>query len=323
MQAKWPRWVLRSAAVYNLVWGLWVVLFPNAWFEWLGVTTPNYPQLWQCIGMIVGVYGIGYGIAASDPARHWPIVLVGLLGKIFGPIGFLSAAWNGELPWSWGWLILTNDLIWWIPFVGILVESLKEKSNPVGVEKGRDELLHEMFSQRGATLAQLSYRRPILLVFLRHSGCVFCREALDDLANSRGSIEGEGAEIAVVHMSSPIRATQLLAQYGLDDLHRFSDPSCMLYRAFKLSRGTLRQLLGLNVWFRGMALFMHGHSFGLMDGDGFQLPGAFVLVQGRVVRSFYHQTAADRPDYLGMVQSAMEEERERATSVLQPSTAGR
>jgi hypothetical protein len=70
--------------------------------------------------MIVGVYGIGYGIAAYDSARHWPIVLVGLLGKIFGPIGFVWAATQGELPWSAGATILTNDLIWWIPFALIL-----------------------------------------------------------------------------------------------------------------------------------------------------------------------------------------------------------
>ena len=39
---------------------------------------PRYPQIWQCVGMIVGVYGVGYLVAASDPLRHWPIVLVGM-----------------------------------------------------------------------------------------------------------------------------------------------------------------------------------------------------------------------------------------------------
>jgi hypothetical protein len=70
--------------------------------------------------MIVGVYGVGYTVAAFAPARHWPIVLVGLLGKIFGPMGFVWAASRGELPWIAGWTILTNDLIWWVPFALIL-----------------------------------------------------------------------------------------------------------------------------------------------------------------------------------------------------------
>lgn len=117
----WMRIVLYLAAVYNLVWGTLVILFPAAPFRWAGMEEPNYPELWQCIGMIVGVYGIGYGIAALDPARHWPIVLVGLLGKIFGPVGFLQAALSGRLPWIAGWTIVFNDLIWWVPFAGILI----------------------------------------------------------------------------------------------------------------------------------------------------------------------------------------------------------
>lgn len=70
--------------------------------------------------MIVGVYGVGYGIAARDPFRHWPIVLVGLLGKIFGPIGFVGAVTSGRFPLAMGWTIVTNDLIWWLPFGVIL-----------------------------------------------------------------------------------------------------------------------------------------------------------------------------------------------------------
>jgi small multidrug resistance pump len=117
---RWLRLTLWLAAGYNLLWGAWVILFPLSGFELAGMDPPRYPQIWQCVGMIVGVYGIGYAVAAFDPVRHWPIVLVGLLGKIFGPIGFLEAAVRGTLPWKMGWTIITNDLIWWLPFVVIL-----------------------------------------------------------------------------------------------------------------------------------------------------------------------------------------------------------
>lgn len=120
----WMRLTLLAAGIYNLVWGAAVVLFPAALFHWAEMELPRYPQIWQCVGMIVGVYGIGYLIAAADPLRHWPIVLVGFLGKIFGPIGFLAAGLRGDLPWSWGVTILSNDLIWWVPFGIILYRAL-------------------------------------------------------------------------------------------------------------------------------------------------------------------------------------------------------
>lgn len=125
-----PRWmstVLWLAAIYNVAWGGWVVLFPLAAFHGLGMPPPNYPFLWQCVGMIVGVYGVGYACAAPHPSRHWPIVLVGLLGKVFGPLGFLTGAFRGELPWRFGLLLVTNDLLWWIPFALILRSAARRR----------------------------------------------------------------------------------------------------------------------------------------------------------------------------------------------------
>jgi hypothetical protein len=116
------------AGIYILAWGAWVILFPNHFWQLANLPAPNYPQLWQCLGMIVGVYGVGYLIAARNPIRHWPITLVGLLGKILGPIGFVDAALRGALPWRFGIVNLFNDLIWWIPFTLILVAAWKHRS---------------------------------------------------------------------------------------------------------------------------------------------------------------------------------------------------
>lgn len=110
-----------AAAIYNALWGALVVARPNAIFSLLGMPLPNYPLLFQCIGMIVGVYALGYWLIARDPVRFGPFVYVGLLGKIFGPIGFLIAALRGELPWSFGWVNVMNDLIWLPAFVGFAI----------------------------------------------------------------------------------------------------------------------------------------------------------------------------------------------------------
>ncbi|WP_420318481.1 alkyl hydroperoxide reductase [Ekhidna sp.] len=81
--------ILKIAAIYNLLWGAWVVLFPNHFFELVGMEPPTHTMIWQGMGMVIGVYGVGYWWASQDPLVHWPIVAVGFLGKTFGPLGFV------------------------------------------------------------------------------------------------------------------------------------------------------------------------------------------------------------------------------------------
>lgn len=119
--------ILKAAAVYNILWGAFIILFPNFIFKVLNMDLPRYPEIWQCVGMIVGVYGVGYWVAAKDYVRHWPIVLVGFLGKIFGPIGFAGALYKGIFPPLFGINIIFNDLIWWIPFYLMLKEAYDKR----------------------------------------------------------------------------------------------------------------------------------------------------------------------------------------------------
>jgi hypothetical protein len=119
----WMGGWLLAAALYNIAWGGLVVLFPRTPFRWAGMAPPTYPEIWQCLGMVIGVYGLLYLVAAADPPGQWPIVAVGLLGKLLGPAGFLLAALRGTLPWVAGLTILTNDLLWWIPFALILLRA--------------------------------------------------------------------------------------------------------------------------------------------------------------------------------------------------------
>ncbi len=297
MTPTWITSVLRAAGLYNLLWGTLVILFPLVPFTWAGMEPPNYPELVQCIGMIVGVYGIGYWVAAPDVARHWPIVLVGLLGKIFGPIGMAWAIYQGTWPPIAALTCLFNDLIWWVPFGLALWHAFQvNTAPPKPIEAG--DPMSEMRSQTGRTLVELSHQRPVLLTFLRHAGCTFCREALADLAQARSAIERDGKQLAIVHMGDEAAGASLVAPYGLSDIARFSDPECRLYRALDLERGRIDQLLGPRIWWRGfLAAIVARHGFGKLQGDGFQMPGVFVIDRGEVVAAYRHKTAADRPDY--------------------------
>lgn len=294
------RWLL-AAGLYNIVWGATMVLAPIWTLKLLGVSPPTkelWPQLWACIGMIVGVYGLGYIIAARAPSRHWPIVLVGLLGKIFGPVGFVDAALRGQLPWSMGLTILTNDLLWWIPFSMILwyAATAAQPAPPTGTV-ALDVALDRLRDSQGRTLRALTDDRQTLVVLLRHSGCTFCKQTLADLAKQQAEIEKAGVGLAVVGMTaSSERLRSFGVQYGLASAAWVADPDRLLYRALELGRGSFLQLFGPRVWFAGALAVLRGHGIGKLEGDGFQMPGAFVIHRGRVVRAYRHATAADRPD---------------------------
>lgn len=111
---------LQLAAIYNVLWGAWVVLFPTHFFELVGMPIPTQIMIWQGMGMVIGVYGIGYWLASYNPVKHWPIVIVGLLGKLFGPLGFVFNYVKGDVPFEFFYTLITNDFIWWIPF-GIII----------------------------------------------------------------------------------------------------------------------------------------------------------------------------------------------------------
>ncbi|HZF12293.1 MAG TPA: hypothetical protein VFE33_26190 [Thermoanaerobaculia bacterium] len=117
------RYLFLLAGIYNLAWGLFSALRPQWLFVFAGMPPANYPQLFACIGMIVGVYGILYLEVARDPRRGFLIAFVGLLGKVLGPIGLAVAIVRGDWPLRSIVLCVTNDFLWWIPFGAYLLHA--------------------------------------------------------------------------------------------------------------------------------------------------------------------------------------------------------
>jgi len=164
--------------------------------------------------------------------------------------------------------------------------------------KNLQDALAGAHTQSGVSLLDLSKKSPLLVVLLRHLGCTFCREALADLKERRAELEQSGVQIVLVQMAPDSEAAPVFTRYGLGDVHRVSDPDKHLYRAFELKRGRLGQLFGFKVWIRFLiAGVIKRHGAGKLAGDGLQMPGAFLVADGRIVRAFRHRSAADRPDY--------------------------
>lgn len=154
--------------------------------------------------------------------------------------------------------------------------------------------------QHGRSLLELSHS-PLLLVCLRHFGCTFCREAVADIVRDAPELASRGVAPAFVHMSSEEKAAAFFARYGAQHLSRISDPEQRIYEALSLPEGSFRQLFGWKSWARGFeAGILNGHGVGLQEGNGFRMPGVFLLHHGQVLKAFVHESAADRPDYCAL-----------------------
>jgi peroxiredoxin len=159
-----------------------------------------------------------------------------------------------------------------------------------------NELLSQMISNTESNVWSISHEKPVLLVFLRHFGCQFCREAMDDLSKLKPNFEKDGIELIFVHMAETKVADEYFRKFNLGGVTHISDPTCHFYAAFGLVKGSFTQLFGLQSWFRGFSLqSKYGAEMGKHLGDSFQMPGAFSIFEGEI--SYIHKAASDKPDY--------------------------
>jgi len=164
------------------------------------------------------------------------------------------------------------------------------------------EVFYEMNTNKGNNLSELSHKHPILLVFLRHFGCAFCRASLVELSGKRKNYENLGIRMVFVHMTDNMTADEYFDKYQLEGAEHISDPDCRYYAGFGIVKGTLNQLFGLTSLMKGFSYSLKpGLGWGRIIGDGFQMPGLFLVQNGEVKEEFIYKTVSDQPDYDKMV----------------------
>lgn len=130
-----------------------------------------------------------------------------------------------------------------------------------------------------------------------------------DLQQLRPEIESLGVRLALVHMGTEEQAREVLEVFELDDLERFSDQERRLYRAFGLERSHLGQFFSATTLLDMLKTGLSSkialrHSVGRIVGDVLQMPGVFLLTNGKIISDFKSKVITERPDYLEL--AAME-----------------
>src|SRR5689334_1004476 len=92
---RWHRLTFTVAGLYNIGWGLYAAADPQWLFRLSGLPLANHPQIFACLGLVIGLYGVLYLEVARRPEHGWLPAAVGLTGKVLGPIGLLVLLWQG------------------------------------------------------------------------------------------------------------------------------------------------------------------------------------------------------------------------------------
>jgi hypothetical protein len=156
-------------------------------------------------------------------------------------------------------------------------------------------------TESGSNLLSLTEQSPVLLVFLRHFGCSFCRKAISDIAELRGELEKRGVRPVFVHLGPSELARVYFEYYKIGDVERICDPDAKIYQSAPFELGKVhpaKHLLNLAVWAGWLKGSLFKHGIGKFEGDAHQMPGIFFLKGPKIERQFIYKNISDEPKYL-------------------------
>ncbi|MBD3672403.1 MAG: hypothetical protein HUJ26_02655 [Planctomycetaceae bacterium] len=150
--SRWKSRLLIAAAVHCCLWGLFIMAWPAVSFGIYGYADPLVNTLpWQGCGFVIFLFGAGYTFAATDPDRHFSLVLMGAVAKACGTAGVVYGYLIGSLVWYSLLWVTVNDLLWIVPFALIVRDAMRNdrRSRPVTVAS-RSETHGVWFDWMGA-----------------------------------------------------------------------------------------------------------------------------------------------------------------------------
>lgn len=151
---------------------------------------------------------------------------------------------------------------------------------------------------RGADvrLGDLWSEHAVLLAFMRHYGCTFCRDQAVGLSGVASDLERAGAPLTLIGQGTPGNAAAFRERFGLD-VDLLADTDRLAYRAVGARRVGAGKLIGPRMLARGAARMLRsGVVQGRTVGHPAQL-GGLLLVRpsGEVAWSHLSGDASDYP----------------------------
>lgn len=276
---NFSRNTLKIGALFNLVWGLLCIFVPQAFLT----TTSSYPYV-VFLGLIYCSLAFALILSSLDIARHWLVILLSFVVSFFASAIYLYLTLKGSFTPGNGLPLFAYHFLMLVPYIGVLNKAYIENTEEESAPKKFHDLVKVVRTSHNKTLLELSNDQNVLLVFVRHFGCTFCRETVSEIAKIDEAIIGKKLTLVYVHMSDIGHGDEFFNQYYNHPVHHISDPAKKLYQSLNLKRGSLMQIFGPMTWIRGIyAGLIKGHGLGQPEGDSLQLGGVFVLSKGQII----------------------------------------
>jgi hypothetical protein len=141
---------------------------------------------------------------------------------------------------------------------------------------------------------QLDDEAPTLLVFLRHFGCIFCRETVAELREAAG--RPGFPPVIFFFQGSPTEGKAFLRR-DWPDVRAVADPHARFYEAFGVGRMSPLQMLRPGLWAAERRAKAKGLEGGARSGDIWRMPGIFLVRGDRVLWQHDFRHAGDAPDF--------------------------
>jgi hypothetical protein len=105
---------------YNLLAGLGMFTLYHEGLEILDIPKPEFLLPIQLVGVMVGLFGVGYWMVAWRPAENRNVLLLGFLSKAFGALLGAYYVAVGKAPPMFLGAVFLGDVIYLPPFWIIL-----------------------------------------------------------------------------------------------------------------------------------------------------------------------------------------------------------
>lgn len=280
--------------IYQMILGVVGIIFAQQLLQFLKLDFPHNPFI--VISVLYFVLGFGVFLASYSLIDNWLIVFINLMKKVLIILVSLYFGVTQGVNIEYASFVILDSILSIFFLYQILDYIFVNKyddddaSYPPSLES-----LKLARTNTGENLVELSHKNPLLLVFIRHFGCTFCRETVSEVSKIEDKIKQKGLTPVFVHLSDPSFGDEFFEKYFSHRVLHVSDPARRIYRALKIRRGNLWQLYGLPTWYRGfIAGFFKGHGgVSELEGDEMQLGAYFVLDKGNIVFSHHNDNASE------------------------------